>query len=849
MPAMKKFIYLFIILLAVVGCNSTNQEVPKLDITWKLDKDLINDQGQSRWILTLTNPTRVDFPADGWSLYFNNIQTLQTDSQSFVSVARVNGDLRVIKPLKGFNGIKAGQSVTIPVYSSGSIITFTDAPIGFYLVFNSDPSKANSCKLTREQIPVTGLKRSNRDNLAVNTPDVVYHENTELSLLDMDSICPVLPTPKYIKKSDGQFVVTGKINIGFKESFNNEAQQLKLRLKDLFSGEILFNQPGDKHIILQKSEIKGSKPGSYNLLISKSGIIIQASEASGIFYGVQSLMALVPFENWKMASDTVKWNCITINDEPRFEYRGMHLDVARNFQPKENVMRLLDAMAFYKLNKFHFHICDDEGWRLQINGLPELTDFGAFRGYSENESKCLYPSFGSGPVPSPEVSHGCGYYTTQDFIDILKYATERHIEVIPEIDMPGHARVAIRSMQKRYEKYMAQNQPDKAKEYLLNDPEDKSEYRSVQGWNDNVVDAGLESTYHFIEKVTDEIIKLFNEADAPLTCIHTGGDEVPHGVWQKSPACIKLIKENDDLNNSNDLAHYFTSRFSEILSNKGLIAAGWEEIALNHGKNAEPNSEFTGRNLRPYVWNNTWNSGAEDIGYKLANAGFPVVLAHVTNLYFDLAYNKNPNEPGYYWGSFVDTRKPWEYTPMDISNCAFTDHYGNSIDSKALSNKMVKLTKVGQQNILGIQGLLWSENDLGLERLEYLAFPKLLGLAERAWAQQPDWAKSAISDANNQLRESDWNQFVNTVGQIELPRLDYFDGGLGYRIPVPGAIIKNNILYANTRFPGLKIKFTTDGSEPNENSELYKESVKVNGVVKMKSFSEKGRAGRTITLE
>lgn len=843
---MKNFVITIAILFLFGACNTSKIINPKLEIHWQLKQNLVNNNNESQWLLTITNNSKYNLSSNGWSIYFNHIQSFKVDDKYGVEIRSLNGDLRQIKPLANFAGIASGKSIELAILSSGSALNITDAPLGFFVVFDNDSLNGIPCDYSIGDFTKVNLNRNANEILPVYTPEVAYAENEGLKVLNKGAFCPIIPKPKEFSFNKGELLFKDQINIKFDASFENEALLLKEKLSSLFVGEILFNKGKNAAITLTKNEALFNTPESYKLTITSEGVTIKAASDKGIFYGVQSLLMLVPIECWVSPTNTIILNNVAISDEPRFEYRGMFLDVARNFQSKENVIKLLDVMALYKLNKFHFHICDDEGWRLEINDLPELTSFGAYRGYSVNESKYLQPSFGSGPLSSPSVSHGSGYYTRHDFIEILKYANQRHIEVIPEIDMPGHARAAIRSMQVRYDKYMALKQPEKATEYLLSDLDDKSEYKSVQGWTDNVVNVGMESTYRFLEKVTDEIVELFIESGAPIHCIHIGGDEVPVGVWGESPLCNNLIENKSELNSSIDLSGYFIQRFSNILAKHNLVVAGWEEIALLHGDELEPNLNFIDKNLRPFVWNNLWNTGVEDIGYKLANAGYPVVLANVTNFYFDLAYNKNPNEPGYYWGNFIDTRKSWEYTPYDITKCAELDRFGHQINRDDMLMNLDKLTLKGEKNILGIQGLLWSENNLGLERMEYLIFPKLLGLAERAWSQQPNWAKIEDTNQREVVREKAWLNFVNTIGQYHLPLLDYYKGGIGYRIPTPGAKIENGLLYANVRFPGLDIRYTTDGSIPTINSELYIDSIKVSGNIKLKAFSYKGKSSRLV---
>ena len=250
------------------------------------------------------------------------------------------------------------------------------------------------------------------------------------------------------------------------------------------------------------------------------------------------------------------------------------LDVARNFQPKENVLRVLDLMSRYKLNTFHFHITDDEGWRLEIPGLPELTEVGSRRGHSARQEDRLPPAYGSGPdVRNP---YGSGYYRRSDYIEMLQYAAARHIEVIPEIEMPGHARAAVVSMAVRARR-MAQAGKSDANEYLLSDPQDQSVYESAQNYSDNVMNPGLPSTYTFIEHVVTEIVALHKAAGVPLRTMHVGGDELPDGAWERSPACRALMNR-EHLKTRADLWDYFYARVNALLQHHGVALAGWEEI-------------------------------------------------------------------------------------------------------------------------------------------------------------------------------------------------------------------------------------------------------------------------------
>jgi hexosaminidase len=476
---------------------------------------------------------------------------------------------------------------------------------------------------------------------------------------------------------------------------------------------------------------------------------------------------------------------------------------------------------------------------------------GGYRGHDRTGSG-MVPSFGSGPFAMMNDSNGSGFYTQEDFIEILKYANDRHIEVIPKIDMPGHARAAIKAMDYRYEKLKNQESNIAVTEYLLRDLNDSSEYSSVQMWNDNVICVCQESTYNFIKTIVDDFVKLYEKADVPFNTFHIGADEVPHGVWEKSPACKEFFNSNQIPLEA--VTEYFFKRVAAILKERNLNMGGWEEIALkktktDKGLSMEANPAFVKENFRPYVWNNVWGWEQEDVGYKLANAGYKTVLGNVTNLYFDLAYEKHPEEIGYYWGAFIDTKKVYEFNPFNIYLGAKEDKFGNPLNQESINSK-VKISEAGKKNILGIQGQLWAENLKGKEVLEYMAFPKLLALSERAWAQQPSWSTIQDDDKRNAMFNESWTRFTNTLGQKDLRKLDYMFGGVSYRISPPGAQLRDGTLTANVEFPGLIVRYTTDGSEPTMASDVYSKPVQVEAkMIKLKAFTASNRGSRTVVVK
>jgi len=500
-------------------------------------------------------------------------------------------------------------------------------------------------------------------------------------------------------------------------------------------------------------------------------------------------------------------------------------------------LRTLDLMARYKLNVFHMHLTDDEGWRVEITGLPELTTVGARRGHTVDSKAFLQPAFGSGPLVGRPF--GSGFFSRADYIEIVRYAAARHIEVIPEIEMPGHARAAIKSM-------------DTRPEYRLSDPQDRSDYHSVQGYPDNVINPALESTYRFIEKVATELAAMHREAGAPLRHIHMGGDEVPAGVWVGSPA-VQAFMQSHGLTDVNELWFVFYGRIEQILKAQGLVPSGWEEIAVRKTRrDGRPanivNPGFAGRGWRAYVWNNVPGWGAEDLAYRLANGGYDVVLSPVTNYYFDLAWNQNPEEIGLDWGGYIDMQKPFQFIPFDYYRNTRVDARGNPLPAGVFAGKD-RLTEYGKSHIVGIQGNLWSETLGGDGRLEYMMVPKLFGLAERAWAPAPDWAQEKDSARSDSLFREAWSRLVNVVGKRELPRLDREVPGLNYRIPSPGLRIQGGSVNSSLELPGFTLRYTTDGSEPDARSPLVRGPIPLRGTIRVAAFNATGRKGHTVSIK
>jgi len=493
---------------------------------------------------------------------------------------------------------------------------------------------------------------------------------------------------------------------------------------------------------------------------------------------------------------------------------------------------------------------EDEGWRLEIPGLPELTEVGAQRKHTSSyHDPVLHPAYGSGPIAYGTDSHGSGYISRKDFIEILKYAKERHIKVIPEVNFPAHARSSIKPMEARYERLIAEGKEEEANEYRLIDPDDNSVYLSAQAYKDNVVSVSRPSTYRFYKKVMDEIAMMYQEAGLKLDEIHAGGDEVPEGSWTKSPMAAEIMKQNPQYKEAKNLQAYFVNRLIETLKEDDYIIHGWEEHFLikNDQGQYEPNPQFADEKVVAYVWNNLY--GMQDLSYRIANAGYDVILCPVSNFYFDLAYDKDPEEPGLYWAGFVRTRDAWGFAPYDLFKTTTHTASGREIDQDVEYKDMVRLKPEARKHILGVEAQLWSETIKGPDMIEYYMLPKLLGFAESAWAKERKWELIDNKEQRERLMDDEWNVFANTLAQKELPRLSYLNGSYNYRIPLPGAIIEDGMLMANIEFPGLELRYTLDGSEPTFNSTLYEQPIKVGAKVRMKAFDSSGKESREIIPE
>jgi hexosaminidase len=842
---------------------------PILQFLLEAEEPMPLEKNRSKIKVTIKNLGRTPLRFSDWTAFFNgHACSVEGVDTNFFKINYLNGDLFQLIPQQQTEVLLPAAQISF--WMKASVVkTYTGMPSGFYGVYAS--SKGTDSQ-NGSIFPIETIRKAApsfyRSGLKppINTAEELfdqYASNASIDSIAKANVSPIFPSPIRWKPSHQQLLLNRPILIVTPTSFVAEAEKIKklltaipyvpsdisIGLHDQTSSSSFMNALGSDTIFIFLQKNSRFPVAHYSMEITPNSIVVEAMEESGIFYAAQSLLSMLYYTQ-RVNTNAPALHSVSANemqnhgapflltgriyDGPAFAYRGFMVDVARNFLPKEFILNVIDVMSAYKMNRLHFHLNDDEGWRLEIPGLPELTEVGAVRNHSgtpvsvaqrsnqlvpptssiqlETDPTALPPSYGSGgTLPNA----GSGWYSRKDFIDILRYARDRHITVIPELESPGHARAAIQSMLHRYHRYLRKGDTAAATEYLLQWPEDSSKYRSVQGWSDNVMDVSLPSTYRFIAKITEELKAMYAEAGISLTHLHLGGDEVPAGVWQGSPAMKKLLKENPALEKENAVWEWYFQNVSQILEEKGILPAGWEEAGMEFltkreaGKDIKfsgPNAHLVSRNLQLYVWNNL--APNEDLAYRLANAGFPVVLSNVTHLYFDLAHDPIFEDPGQTWGGYLPLKKTFSFDPLHFTH--------------AMGSSKTKLTAQGKSMIQGIQGQIWTEKINSDSAFFHMMFPRFYALAERAWAPAPDSAH---------LEEA-YRSFLFRISTVELPlRKPVFN----YRLPYPGIRLSGEQLLSNHPFPNTVIRYTTNGKTVTANSPILPANMPIRKLGKIKS--------------
>ena len=770
------------------------------------------DDGKFSAFFEINNLSSVDLKASNksWTMYIHYVRRITDTKSDQVNIERVQGDLYKITPTKDFAGLAPGEKIRVEFEARGHIATYSYIVPNAFMVDDNGNSYVFASTHTSNPADYTyplvkpeqylRFDQPARDNFSVFDAEKRYELNKANPL--NKSQTHIVPTPREVHSSRGEASIDADWSVYQAGGLGFEARYLVRSLE--FLGVVLpieNNESGDKKIRLI-IDGKITEESGYELNVKNNNIDIRAADTTGIFYGVQSLLSLVPFTE---QSSSIKIPAVRVFDSPRYSWRGMHYDIARNFHGKDTILTLVEQMGRYKLNKLHLHVTDDEGWRIQIPGLEELTEVGSNRCFDLKENSCLLTQLGSGPDKD---NPGSGYLSVDDYIEIVRFANDRHIEVIPEIDMPGHSRAAVVAMKARYRKLKQQGKDEAAAEFLLSDPNDKSEYLTVQSYSDNSVNVCMESSYRFIEKVVYELQTMHRKAGTKLSVFHMGGDEVGKGSWEKSPICNALINsEANGVAGVDDLKPYFVKRVGDITAERGLSLVGWEDGLMYDKNNPFPRDNIANKQVIANAWDNIWEYGIADRAYVLANAGYDVVLSSATHLYFDHPHQPNPYEDGYHWAArYTDLKKVFSFMPGDLYANARMTFTGNPIENL---DKLVDKVHVGLDNperILGLQGQLWTEVVRSQSQMEAMVFPRLLALAERAW-HKAAWE----SEEDDNSFAGDWEGFVSSLVFKELPKLSRM--GVNFYLPPPGLKKISGQVFINTELPGLEVESSIDGGQ------------------------------------
>ena len=524
----------------------------------------------------------------------------------------------------------------------------------------------------------------------------------------------IIPQPKSIIQptTAGSFSINAATQIVLEGSnmtnavnfFNNYLQRFYLiKLK-------VVNTSTSKNVIrLNFERLDNEIPGAYNMKVDDKGVYIAGDNEDGVFYGIQTLIQLLPVPDpgIKMSLTKLDIRYVTVEDAPRFAYRGLHLDVGRHFMPVDFIKKYIDYLALHKMNYFHWHLTEDQGWRIEIKKYPKLTSVGGWR---NGTIIGRYPGNGNDGK-----KYG-GFYTQQQIKEIVKYASDRYITVVPEIEMPGHSSAAIAAYP---ELSCFPKEPSIKyfpKQCVWSGDSSGKQVQQTWGVFDDVFCAGQEKTFTFLQDVMNEVLALF-----PSKYIHVGGDECPKENWKRCPSCQQRMKDNK-LKDEHELQSYFIQRMEKYLNKKGRILIGWDEI-LEGG-------------LAPKAVVMSWRG--EQGGIDAAKQNHDVIMTPGNPVYFD--HSQSENEDSITIGGYNPIEKVYSYEPVP----------------KELNDEQAK-------HVLGSQANIWTEYMKNTSKVEYMLLPRLSALCEVLWS--PKEKKNPIATG--------WTDFTKRL-MVQFKRYDFW---------------------------------------------------------------------------
>lgn len=498
----------------------------------------------------------------------------------------------------------------------------------------------------------------------------------------------IIPTPVSYSESDGVFNISGKLYIDVRakdkdvislsEGFVDYLKTIGL---DVENSKIRKPNSKKRSVLINLSDKFKKELGKegYKLDVDKYSVKLTAPTYAGLYYGIQSLRQMIDTKRASKPGE-ISIDCCSIIDFPRFGWRGLMLDVSRHFFPVKDVKAYIDLMAYYKFNVFHWHLTDDQGWRIEIKSLPKLTEVGAWR----VERHGRFGSSRENPKPGEKATYG-GFYTQEQIKDIVKYAAERNITIVPEIDVPGHAMAILAAYPELSTK----------KESKFVTPGTKfAEWYGGGKFKmliENMLNPADEKVYEFVDKVFTEVAQLF-----PGEYIHMGGDECYHGYWEESKEVQKFMKKNK-IQDSHSLQSYFVKRVEKIINSKGKKMIGWDEIL--DGGLAEGAAVMSWRGMKG--------------GIKAAKMGHNVVMSPTTYAYLDYTQGDHSVENPIYADLSLEKSYEFEALPKDVD----------------------------EKYILGGQANLWTEVVPNIQYAYYMTYPRAFAISESLWspAKSKNW--------------------------------------------------------------------------------------------------------------
>ncbi|MDO4511451.1 MAG: family 20 glycosylhydrolase [Bacteroidales bacterium] len=790
-----------IVASAAVAFSALAQQAP-ISVRWEMVKNGA-EKGfySSRFVIKNVSEAPLE---KNWQFYFNQFsRRLKLADSLPVDIKEVSTSYYQVTPNARYRSLAPGDSMVVEMMMRGTMVNICYTPMGGHVVMNGDTKKPMAVN-----IDIAPLDHPDQYQQRPNDyPDGnrMWAFNETLKNAQAPAHCyDAFPTPKSVALTGG-FTQIGNV-ITLKANCKAAKRYLttELNRRGIYA-------TGNPQATIELKLVKHLAGEAYEMVVNDGHVTISAGTTEGCINGAKTLISALDHSTAHSIENAV------IKDSPDFGYRGFMLDVSRNFTTFENMKRVIDLLAYYKLNVLHLHFSDDEAWRIEIPGLPELTEVAARRGCTLDEKEHIASIFDGNGNPDDLSQSANGYYTRSQMIEMLKYATERGVKIIPEIETPAHARAALVAMKARYAKYIGTDKA-MAEQYKMWDDNDKSVYTSAQSYHDNVLNVAHEGVFNFIYKVVDELEAMWKDAGLKLDIVHLGGDEVPKGSWDASPD-IQALMQQKGLKNAHEVSEYFIRRVSEHLALKGIKAGGWQEVGLDHPD--AHNATVAPRFAMVNAWS-TVGSRA-NVPYLLANAGYPTILSNVTNFYVDMAYSWHQYDKGLHWGGVCDEYAAWFAQPFDVYRSERYDYNGLPLDVLKAGEGKTTLEK--PENIIGVQGQLWSETIRNFDQVQYYMLPKIFGLALRGWNAKPEW-DDAQPDTYIAARAN-----FNAKAARELAVLHRH--GYNFRLGLPGAKIDGGMLVVNTQYPGEMVRYTLDGSEPTQLSPLWTAPVAVDKSVKL----------------